>query len=68
MPQISKGMRQTLTTKIPVEQIPVLNSVQALTGEDRTAILARLVAEYLASDAVVTLLQQREESTLPISA
>ena len=68
MPQISKGIRQTLTTKIPVEQIPVLNSVQAVTGEDRTAILARLVAEYLASDAVVTLLQQKEESTLPISA
>lgn len=68
MAQISKGRRQTVTTKIPVEQIPMLDAVQDATGEDRTAILARLVSEYLASDEAKALLESREEGTLPISA
>lgn len=68
MAQISKGSRTTLTTKVPDEQVPVLDSIQAVTGEDRTAILARLVSEYLDSNEARQLLARREEGTLPISA
>lgn len=68
MAQISKGIRQTLTTKIPVEQIPQLDALQAATGENRSSILARIIEEYLNSESAHQLLAEREDGTLPLTA
>lgn len=68
MGQRYKGPRQTITTKVPVEQIPALDAIQRVTGEDRTALTARLISEYLASEEAQRILEEAEGSALPLSA
>lgn len=49
MPQPYKGDRTRLTTRVPNDRIPHLESVLEATGEATSDFLVRLIDEYLAS-------------------
>lgn len=47
MPQVSKGDRLTLTSRIPIAYKPKLLRYEQETGERRTDLIARLLCDFL---------------------